>query len=132
MFLLSLGASSSLKDPQKSIATLAVDNNAQEVASSVMSQENESLENLLSEDRLFPPTTEFAAQANAKPDLYDQAERDRLAFWDVQANHLSWSTPWNKTLEWDSPYAKWFVGGKINASVNALDRHVLELSLIHI
>ena len=91
-----------------------------------MSQEHESLENLLSEDRQFPPTAEFAANANAKPELYDQAERDRLAFWDVQAQHLSWQTPWNKTLEWESPFAKWFVGGKINASVNALDRHVQE------
>ena len=91
-----------------------------------MSQDHESLENLLSEDREFPPTAEFVAQANAKPDLYDQAERDRLAFWDVQAQHLSWQTPWNKTLEWESPFAKWFVGGKINASVNALDRHVQE------
>jgi len=91
-----------------------------------MSHNHESLENLLSEDRLFPPSAEFAAQANAKPELYDKAEKDRLAFWDVQAKQLSWQTPWNKTLDWQSPFAKWFVGGKINASVNALDRHVQE------
>ena len=126
MFLLSFGASSSHRDHKKSEAPLSVDNNDLEVASSVMSQEHESLENLLSEDRQFPPTSEFVAQANAKPELYDQAEKDRLAFWDAQAEHLSWQTPWNNTLEWQSPFAKWFVGGKINASVNALDRHVQE------
>jgi len=120
------GASSSLSELEKSNPHLSVDNGAQQVASSVMSHDHESLENLLSEDRQFPPTAEFAAQANAKAELYDQAELDRLAFWDVQAKQLSWQTPWNKTLEWNSPYAKWFVGGKINASVNALDRHVLE------
>ena len=71
-----------------------------------MSPNNESLENLLSEDRLFPPSAEFAAKANAKPELYDKAENDRLAFWDEQAKHLSWQTPWKKTLEWESPFAK--------------------------
>ena len=91
-----------------------------------MSPDHESLENLLSEDRLFPQSAEFAAQANAQPELYDKAEKDRLAFWDEQAKQLSWQTPWNKTLDWQSPFAKWFVGGKINASVNALDRHVQE------
>ena len=63
-----------------------------------MSQDHESLENLLSEDRLFPPSAEFAAQANAKPELYDKAEKDRLAFWDEQAKQLTWQTPWNKLL----------------------------------
>jgi hypothetical protein len=113
------GASSSQSGLEKSNPYLSVDNGAQEVASSVMSHDHESLENLLSEDRQFPPTAEFAAQANAKPELYDQAELDRLAFWDVQAKQLSWQSPWNKTLEWQSPYAKWFVGGKINASRRA-------------
>jgi hypothetical protein len=105
------GASSALNRTQKSLPALSVDNNVKQVASSVMSQEHESLENLLSEDRQFPPTAEFAEQANAKPELYDQAEKDRLAFWDVQAKQLSWHAPWNKTLEWESPFAKWFVGG---------------------
>ena len=90
-----------------------------------MSQDHESLENLLSEDRQFPPTAEFAAQANATAALYDLAEKDRLAFWDEQAKALSWETPWTQTLQWEAPYAQWFVGGKINASFNALDRHVI-------
>jgi acetyl-CoA synthetase len=89
-----------------------------------MSQAHESIENLSSEDRKFPPTPEFAALANAKEDLYELAEKDRLAFWDTQAKNLKWDAPWSKTLQWDAPYAQWFVGGKLNASVNALDRHV--------
>ena len=91
-----------------------------------MTQDHESLENLLSEERTFAPSAEFAAQANAKPALYDEAEKDRLAFWEQQASKLSWDKPWDTVLEWEAPYAKWFVGGKINASYNALDRHVLE------
>jgi acetyl-CoA synthetase len=104
----------------------SVDNNHQQVTSRVMSQDHESLENLLTEDRQFPPSSEFAAQANAHEDLYDAAEKDRLAFWDQQAQELSWDAPWTQTLQWDAPYAQWFVGGKINASFNALDRHVIE------
>ena len=84
----------------------------------------DSIENLGQEDRLFPPSAEFAAQANAKADIYTTADADRLAFWESQAEQLTWDRKWDRTLEWNSPYAKWFVGGKINASVNALDRHV--------
>ena len=84
----------------------------------------DSIENLSQENRLFPPSPEFAAQANAKPDLYAHADKDRLAFWEEQARELTWDKPWDRVLEWNSPYAKWFIGGKINASVNALDRHV--------
>jgi acetyl-CoA synthetase len=104
----------------------SVDNNVEGVTSCVMSQDHESLENLLSEDRQFPPTADFAAQANATAALYDLAEKDRLAFWDQQALALTWDAPWTQTLQWDAPYAQWFVGGKINASFNALDRHVIE------
>ena len=86
----------------------------------------ESIENLGQEDRLFPPSAAFAAQANAKADIYATADADRLAFWESQAEHLTWDRKWDTTLEWNSPYAKWFVGGKINASVNALDRHVAQ------
>lgn len=84
----------------------------------------DSIENLSNEDRHFPPSPAFAAQANAKSDLYAQADKDRLAFWDEQARELTWHKTWDQTLEWNSPYAKWFLGGKLNASVNALDRHV--------
>ena len=84
----------------------------------------DSIENLSQENRHFPPSPAFAAQANAKSDLYAHAEKDRLAFWEEQARELTWDKSWETVLEWNSPYAKWFIGGKINASVNALDRHV--------
>ena len=85
-----------------------------------MSQDHESLENLLTEDRHFLPSPEFAAQANAQPDEYAHANKDRLAFWEEQASKLLWDKKWDEVLEWKAPYAKWFLGGKINASVNAL------------
>ena len=84
----------------------------------------DSIENLSHENRHFPPSAAFAAQANANSDLYAHAEKDRLAFWEEQARELTWDKHWETVLEWNSPYAKWFIGGKINASVNALDRHV--------
>jgi acetyl-CoA synthetase len=87
---------------------------------------SDSIENLSTEDRSFLPSAEFAAQANAKADLYEEADKDRLAFWDKQAEALIWNKPWEKTLEWEVPYAKWFVGGKLNATVSALDRHIAE------
>jgi acetyl-CoA synthetase len=71
-----------------------------------------------------PPTPEFAAQANAKADLYEKAERDFVAYWEDEAKRLSWFKPWDKALEWNVPDAKWFVGGKLNVSYNCLDRHV--------
>jgi acetyl-CoA synthetase len=73
----------------------------------------------------YPPSAEFAAQANASADLYDQAEKDRLAFWAEQANRLSWETPFTEVLDWSgAPFAKWFVGGKLNVAYNCVDRHV--------
>ena len=86
----------------------------------------DSLSNLSHETRTFAPSAEFAAQANAKANLYDEAEADRLGFWAAQAKNLLWDAPWSDVLDWQPPYAKWFVGGKLNASVNALDRHVNE------
>jgi acetyl-CoA synthetase len=84
----------------------------------------DSIENLGHESRHFPPSAEFVAQANFKADIYATADADRLAFWESQARELTWDQPWNTVLDWQVPYAKWFVGGKLNASVNALDRHV--------
>jgi acetyl-CoA synthetase len=86
----------------------------------------DSLSNLSHETRTFAPSAEFAAQANAKASLYDEAEADRLGFWENQAKNLHWDAPWTEVLDWQAPYAKWFVGGKLNASFNALDRHVNE------
>jgi acetyl-CoA synthetase len=85
----------------------------------------DSIENLSHEGRHFAPSSDFVAQANAKANLYEHADRDYLEFWNEQARELQWDAPWTQTLEWEAPYAKWFLGGKLNASVNALDRHVL-------
>ncbi len=86
---------------------------------------DEALENLLHENRTFPPSPEFAAQANATAQMYELAAADRLAFWDSQANRLQWETPWEQTLDWSqAPFAKWFVGGRLNVAVNCVDRHV--------
>jgi acetyl-CoA synthetase len=73
----------------------------------------------------YPPHAEFAENANATDDLYRQAEADRLAFWAEQARRLSWSTPFTEVLDWsDAPFAKWFVGGRLNVAYNCVDRHV--------
>jgi acetyl-CoA synthetase len=83
------------------------------------------IENLLAETRTFPPSDEFKAQANATADLYEEAERDHEAFWARLARErLSWDTPFETTLEWDPPFARWFVGGKLNVAYNCVDRHV--------
>jgi acetyl-CoA synthetase len=83
------------------------------------------LENLLAETRTFPPDQSFTAQANATKALYDEAERDYEAFWARLARErLSWDTPFEKTLEWEPPFAKWFLGGELNVAYNCVDRHV--------
>jgi acetyl-CoA synthetase len=85
-----------------------------------------SLENLSYEERTFAPSPEFTAQANATAALYDEAAADRLGFWAKQAEYLAWDKKWDQVLDWQPPFAKWFVGGKLNASYNCLDRHVIE------
>jgi acetyl-CoA synthetase len=86
---------------------------------------NPEIEDLLGEDRTFPPPPDFRARAVVRDDsIYAEADRDPEAFWAKLAGELEWSTPWNTVLDWQPPHAKWFVGGKINASVNCLDRHV--------
>src|SRR4029079_2610989 len=92
----------------------------------------------------YPPPAEFARNANATAELYREAEEDRLAvwektaqrlsreaeedrlaFWEKQANRLSWQTPFSEVLDWsEAPFAKWFVGGKLNVAYNCVDRHV--------
>ena len=81
-----------------------------------MTETNEGLSNLLHEERRFAPSEEFAAQANVKADAYDAAAADRLAFWEQQARRLDWETEWSQTAGLvNAPFAKWFVGGKLNA-----------------
>jgi acetyl-CoA synthetase len=83
------------------------------------------IEALFAEERTFPPPASFVAQANVHKDLYDEAERDFEAFWAKRARErISWIKPFEKTLEWDLPFAKWFTGGQLNVAYNCVDRHV--------
>jgi acetyl-CoA synthetase len=86
---------------------------------------HETLSNLLHEERRFEPPAELAAHANVTADAYDEADRDPVAFWEKAAERLSWDTKWDRTLDWDNPpFVKWYVGGKLNAAYNCVDRHV--------
>jgi acetyl-CoA synthetase len=86
---------------------------------------DETLSNLLHENRTFEPPATLAKNANAQPDMYEEAKKDRLGFWDKQADRLTWDTRWTQTLDWsNAPFAKWFVGGKLNVAYNCVDRHV--------
>jgi acetyl-CoA synthetase len=90
-----------------------------------MTEQSPALDNLLNESRTFPPTDDFAAAANAKVGLYAEADADREAFWAKQAARLHWDTKWTQVLDWtNAPFAKWFVGGKLNVAYNCVDRHV--------
>ena len=83
------------------------------------------LANLSREERRFDPPADLAAQANVTADAYDAAARDRLGFWAEQAQRISWQQPFTDVLDWsDPPFAKWFVGGTLNAAYNCVDRHV--------
>ncbi|HEU0131084.1 MAG TPA: acetate--CoA ligase [Mycobacteriales bacterium] len=83
------------------------------------------LSNLLTENRHFDPPAELAAHANVTAAAYDAAAGDRVAFWEEQARRLHWHQPWETALEWEVPYARWFVGGRLNVAYNCLDHHVL-------
>ncbi len=83
------------------------------------------IDNLLQEDRRFPPTPALQQAANiSDPAIYERAARDPEKFWAEFARELEWIQPWKSVLQWKSPHARWFDGGKINASANCLDRHV--------
>jgi acetyl-CoA synthetase len=88
---------------------------------------DETLSNLLQENRRFDPPADLAKDANITAEAYDRADADRLAFWEEQAERLSWEQRWDRVLDWDDPpFAKWFVGGRLNAAYNCVDRHVEE------
>ena len=85
-------------------------------------QQGHSIETMQLEERRYPPGEEFAAQANARPDIY---QRDFEEFWGSEARErISWFEPFDRLYEWQPPYAKWFLGGKLNVSYNCIDRHV--------
>jgi len=83
------------------------------------------IETLLDEQRRFAPPEAFHADAHVRDNtVYERARRDPEGYWADWARQLEWSRPFDRVLEWKPPHAKWFLGGKLNASVNCLDRHV--------
>ncbi|MEW6662613.1 MAG: acetate--CoA ligase [Bacillota bacterium] len=83
------------------------------------------IETLLEEKRRFKPAEAFTSQANANnPGIYHEARKDPLAFWASQAENLDWSRKWDRVMQWNPPFAKWFVGGRLNAAYNCVDRHL--------
>jgi acetyl-CoA synthetase len=82
------------------------------------------IENLLKEERTFPPPDAFRSAANVSdPAVYEKG-KDLETFWEEQAETFRWSRKWDKVLEWNCPWAKWFVGGRLNITANCLDRHL--------
>jgi acetyl-CoA synthetase len=82
----------------------------------------DTIETMLLEERRYAPDPEFARQANAQPDIYD---RDWEEFWETEGrNRVTWVEPFSKLYEWEPPYAKWYLGGKLNVCFNCVDRHV--------
>ena len=85
------------------------------------------IEVLLDEQRVYPPPEDFRNQAWVRDEsIYREAEADPEAFWAAQAERLDWTRRWDQVLDWKPPFARWFVGGKLNASVNCLDRHLAQ------
>ena len=90
-----------------------------------MNRSDQPIEALLDEERLFPSPEECSRNANmADPDIYQRAAKDPEAYWAQAAESLEWMRKWDRVLDWNPPIAQWFVGGKLNVSVNCLDRHV--------
>src|SRR5689334_12813098 len=91
-----------------------------------MSDQGPALEDLLAEDRTFEPPAGFKGRALVHDSsMFKEASADYTAFWERQARELlTWTKPWNRALEWNLPFSKWFIGGELNVSYNCLDRHV--------
>ena len=90
-----------------------------------MSEAEQHIAALLSEERVFEPSKAFGAQAVVQdPAIYDQAEADPEAFWAEQAERLAWFRHWDTVMNWTPPFVRWFEGGRLNAAYNCLDRHV--------
>src|SRR5947209_6170756 len=87
-----------------------------------MDTQTRDIDTLFLEERRYRPSEEFAAQANAQPDIYD---RDFEEFWETEGRErVAWFEPFTKLYEWEPPYAKWYLGGKLNVAWNCLDKHV--------
>ncbi len=93
------------------------------------SEEKTSIESVFHENRIFEPSPEFSQNAHIKSyeeylRIYEEAEKDPVAFWESVAENLHWFEQWHTPLEWNEPFAKWFIGGKTNVSYNCIDRHL--------
>jgi acetyl-CoA synthetase len=83
---------------------------------------SQTIETIFLEERRYPPPPEFAAQANAQLDIYERGFED---FWESEGRErVTWFEPFTKLLEWEAPYARWYLGGKLNVCFNCVDRHV--------
>jgi acetyl-CoA synthetase len=114
-------------------AAPSVKNPAPKVAKAKAGGKAPEINSLLQENRLFQPPKEFQARAHIKSmaeyhQLVEEAQKDPDKYWAKQAENLTWSKKWDKVLEWKPPFAKWFTGGKINLTVNCLDRHLYRRS----
>src|SRR2546430_16796303 len=85
------------------------------------SSSGHAIETLQVEERRYPPSPEFSGQANARPEIYDRGFEE---FWTEESKRITFFEPWNKLYEWKAPYAKWYIGGKLNVCYNCVDRHV--------
>jgi len=86
---------------------------------------DQTLSNLMQENRRFEPPADLVAEANLGAEAYERAAADRLGFWAEQAERLSWAQRWDEVLDWSNPpFARWYVGGRLNAAYNCVDRHV--------
>jgi acetyl-CoA synthetase len=89
-----------------------------------MPDKHAEFDDLLREDRVFPPSDQFRAHAVVQDErVYADADRDPEGHWARLAGELEWSRPWNQVLDWQPPHSRWFVGGQLNACVNCVDRH---------
>ena len=79
------------------------------------------IETMQVEKRRYPPSPEFSRQANAQPGIYNRSLEN---FWSEESKRITWLKPWDKLLEWKPPYAKWYIGGRLNVCHNCVDRHV--------
>ena len=95
---------------------------ANQQGASAAPQQGHSIETMQVEERRFPPSAAFAAQANAQPAIYD---RDFDELWSTEAGRLDWFEPWTELYSWNPPQAEWYIGGKLNVCHNCVDRHVL-------
>jgi acetyl-CoA synthetase len=104
------------------MATIPPAGRFDERSTKVANEDGQAIETMQLEERRFPPPPEFSAQANAQPEIYD---RDFDEFWASEARErVSWDEPFTGLYEWEPPYAKWFLGGKLNVAYNCVDRHV--------